>query len=431
MGVLASTVEPEAVSWAWQRRFPLGKLTMLDGDPGHGKSLVTVDIAARISSGRPMPDGTVGVSGGVVMLNAEDGIADTIVPRLKLAGADLDRALILNTVGHGDNERPLSLPEDMEELRQGIAAVGAVAVFIDPLMAFLSGAVDSHRDQDVRRTLAQLARLAEETHVAVVLVRHLNKMTGTNPLYRGGGSIGIVGASRAAYLVASDPGDATLEVLACTKNNLAMTPQSIGFRVVEVDDVGSIKWEGLVNRTASDLLAPAKRGNRRGRRGQILECLEEGLTSYLDVAEALNITPGNAKRTLNRMAGDEEVERVAPGQFRVAMVKPTPVVSFPACPSLSRCPAVPIVPGSGTPGTEETTETNRTNGTTEVPERWSDEQERRFRHLVASGRTHSEAGRRVLEESPDAQSKDQGWGPSQRTIAIDEGCTPATLDGRS
>ena len=206
-GILASDVEPEKVCWFWQRRMPLGKLTVLDGDPGAGKSTICLDVAARASTGRAMPDGTPGVEGGAVILSAEDGAADTIVPRLGLAGADLTRILLLQNLETNEGPRPVILPDDLDEVRVAIHRVGAVLVVVDPLMAMLTGAVDAHRDQDVRRALLPLANLAEETGVAIVVVRHLIKGMGSNPLYRGGGSIGIIGAARSGLLVMLDPED--------------------------------------------------------------------------------------------------------------------------------------------------------------------------------------------------------------------------------
>jgi hypothetical protein len=127
---------------------------------------------------------------------------------------------------------------------------------IDPLMAFLSGDVNSHRDQDVRRALAPLAKLAEETGTAVVVVRHLNKGSGDNPLYRGGGSIGIVGAARSALLVAQHPEDEGRRVLASLKSNLAKPAPSLAFMLAEAAN-GAVKveWKGETPLDAAALLA--------------------------------------------------------------------------------------------------------------------------------------------------------------------------------
>ena len=135
--------------------------------------------------------------------------------------------LALATVPDGDgHDRFLSIPEDIPLIEKGIERVGARLVVLDPLMAFLSGDTNSHRDQDIRRALAPLAGLAERTGACVLVVRHLNKAPGNNPLYRGGGSIGIIGAARMAFVVGKDPQDENRRVLASTKNNLASRPRA-------------------------------------------------------------------------------------------------------------------------------------------------------------------------------------------------------------
>src|SRR5262249_22936941 len=149
--------------------------------------------------------------------------ADTIRPRLEAAGADLDRIHIFHAVRREGHEVIPSLPENLPELERAIRDRHAELVVIDPLMAYLGGGVDAHRDQDVRRALAPLAKMVERTGAAGLAVRHLNKggASGGNPLYRGGGSIGIIGAARSGLLVARDPDDPERRVFAVTKSNLA------------------------------------------------------------------------------------------------------------------------------------------------------------------------------------------------------------------
>lgn len=256
VGRLLSEVVAEQVWWLWPGRIPLGKITLVEGDPDLGKSAVTTDWSARVSVGRSWPDGTSCPQGGAVLLNAEDGLADTVKPRLDAAGGDPSKVLALATVGRGDSERMISIPEDLGMIRRGIERVGAKLVVVDPLMAFLSGDVNSHRDQDVRRALAPLKTLAEETGVAMVVVRHLNKGGGSSPIYRGGGSIGIVGAARSALLVARHPEDERRRVLARVKNNLAEPVPSLAFELVGTGE-GSVRveWKGETHHAADALLA--------------------------------------------------------------------------------------------------------------------------------------------------------------------------------
>ena len=266
-----SDVELEEVKWLVPGRIPLGKIALLEGDPGLGKSTLLVDIAARATTGSPMPDGTHGDLAGptnAIILSAEDGAGDTIRPRLEAAGADLRRAYILEAVESASthlsradhpvvpDRRPPTLL-DVDALRRAIIDVGAKLVTIDPLMAFLPSQSDSHRDQDVRRVLAPLKDLAEETGAAIVLVRHLNKSQGGSAIYRGGGSIGIIGAARVGLVVAKDPDDAERRVLAVTKNNLAKEMPSLRFELVDAQGgVARVNWLGTTHYSADDLVAP-------------------------------------------------------------------------------------------------------------------------------------------------------------------------------
>jgi putative DNA primase/helicase len=146
IGLLLSSVEPEEVEWLWPSRLALGKLALVDGDPGLGKSAVTLDLTARVSVGKVFPDGAECEAGGVVLLSAEDGLRDTIRPRLDAAGADVSRILALATVpDENGHDRLLSIPEDIPLIEKGMKRVGARLLVVDPLMAFLSGETNSHR----------------------------------------------------------------------------------------------------------------------------------------------------------------------------------------------------------------------------------------------------------------------------------------------
>jgi hypothetical protein len=256
-GVLLSEVEPERVRWQWDGRIVLGKLNLVDGDPGTGKSAMTTDLAARITVGKPWPDGAQCKAGGAVILSAEDGFADTIRPRFDAAGGDPSKAVALSTVPDAEgNERQIAIPDDLHVIEAAIERVGAVLVVVDPLMAFLPGEVNSHRDQDVRRALAPLARLAERTGAAVVVIRHLNKASGGNALYRGGGSIGIIGAARSGLLVAKHPEDDGRRVLASIKSNLAAPAPSLVFGLSSTES-GAVRvdWKGETSLDAAALLS--------------------------------------------------------------------------------------------------------------------------------------------------------------------------------
>jgi AAA domain-containing protein/bifunctional DNA primase/polymerase-like protein len=263
--VLLSAVPRTRVRWLWQGRIPLGALTLLDGDPGLGKSLLTLDLVVRVTRGRAMPDGTPGVDGGALLLSAEDDLSATIAPRLATAGADLERVRAVRAVTVYDAEsgreleRPFVLPGDIPHLAARVAQAGATLVVIDPLMAYLDARVNSWRDQDVRAALVPLAALAERTGAAVVILRHLTKGFGTNAIYRGGGSIGIIGAARAGLLVAKSPDDPEHErVLAPTKSNLGPPMPALRYRLVSAPDgPPRVEWLGQSDYTAATLLTQA------------------------------------------------------------------------------------------------------------------------------------------------------------------------------
>jgi hypothetical protein len=256
VGILLSDVEPEQVDWLWRGRIPKGKLTVVDGDPGLGKSAATVDLAARVSAGRDLPDDTPCETAGAVICSAEDGLADTIRPRLDAAGGDPEMVLSLATVPDEEGlERPISIPQDVPIIEEGIRRVQAVLLVVDPLMAFFGGGVDTYRDQSVRRALAALASLAERTGAAIVVIRHLTKSGGNDPIRRGGGSIGIIGAARSAMLVAKDLEDEDLRILSMSKSNLAAPAPSLIFTLEEADSGAvRVEWLGESELTAAELL---------------------------------------------------------------------------------------------------------------------------------------------------------------------------------
>jgi AAA domain/DnaB-like helicase N terminal domain len=278
-GILASEVQIQHVEWVWNSRIPLGKVTVLDGDPGLGKSALSLDLGARVSIGRAMPDGTPGVDSGVLILNAEDGEADTIVPRLAAMGADLTRVRILKTIPDTSGERQPEIPQDLGMIEKAAVSVNARLIVIDPLMAFLPGTTNTHRDQDVRRALAPLARMAERIGAAVLIVRHLNKAADGNPLYRGGGSIGIIGAARCGLLVARDPDDETGErrVLAVTKTNLGPLPCSLQYCIRPGNGSIRVNWCGESKHSAAALLAVPLDGDSRSEVEEAVEFLKSVL----------------------------------------------------------------------------------------------------------------------------------------------------------
>ncbi len=305
VGVLLSDVVAEGVKWLWKGRVPKGKLTLLDGDPAKGKSVLTIHVAACVTEGRAFPDGAPCEAAGVVLLNTEDGLADTILPRLEAAGGDPSKVLSLATVPAKDGyDRLLSIPDDIDIIERGIRQVNADLVVIDPFMAFLNGKLNAHKDQDVRKALAPLAAMAERTGAAVVIVRHLNKAEGGSALYRGGGSIGIIGQARSALLVAEDPEDDRRRVLAPLKSNLSQPAPSLVFTVASAHSgAARVEWMGETKLKADRLLSapagPGKRSAQAEAEAFLREALADGpkeATVVMREAEEADI----AKATLQR-----------------------------------------------------------------------------------------------------------------------------------
>ncbi len=280
------TVTAKEVLWLWPNWLPLGKLAVLDGDPGLGKSTLLLDLAARVSQTGIMPDESQGATGAVLVLSSEDAVEDTIKPRLEAAGADLTRIEFLDEVTDQDGARPPVLPIDIPLIEAVIARLHAKLLIIDPLMAYLGG-VDAIKDQDIRRALHRLKKLAEQHQCTIVYLRHLNKGTGTKAIYRGGGSIGIIGAARAGMLVAQDPDSSLHRILACTKSNLAAKPPSLRY-VLDPTAPGGvcrIGWCGTSSYDADDLLQPPENPEEKPLLQQAVELLQAMLAHHPCTAE--------------------------------------------------------------------------------------------------------------------------------------------------
>ncbi len=258
---LLADVGPEPVRWLWPERIPLGKLTVIEGDPAVGKSTLVYDLAARYSSGRPWPDGQQGEGGGrVLLLSAEDDAADTIVPRLMAAGADLSRICLWDKAIVWEEDRqgpvPIVFPDHLPYLHHQLRTFGARLVIVDVLMAYLSSYVDSHKDQSVRVLLSRMSDLAASCGAAIVLVRHLNKAGSGPAIYRGGGSIGIIGAARAGYQVIADADDPDRRLFTCVKNNLAPRAATLAYRLEPAAgfDVARVVWDDRPDPRSADEL---------------------------------------------------------------------------------------------------------------------------------------------------------------------------------
>lgn len=281
--VRLSDVQPEEVSWLWPGRIALGKLTLIAGDPGLGKSFLTLDLAARVSRGVPWPDapGVAQPTGGVVLLNAEDGVADTIHPRLDAAGADMNRIVALEavrSVGERGREsmRTFDLSRDLLALECAIRVVGECRlVVIDPITAYL-GATDSHKNAEVRGLLAPLGELAARHRVAVIAVTHLNKSGSGPAIYRAIGSLAFTAAARSAWAVCKAPDEDRRRLLLPIKNNIAPDAGGLAYRIAScgIGTRPAVEWMGAVSLSADDALG-VERTDGRSERDDAGEWLRE------------------------------------------------------------------------------------------------------------------------------------------------------------
>lgn len=260
-----SEIQAKPIRWLWPGRIARGKVTMLAGHPGLGKSQLTANLAAIITTGGIWPvDKTQCEPGNVIFISAEDDAEDTMRPRLEAAGAVLERVYILDAVRDESGTRPraFNLARDILRLGEMLSHFGDVAmVVIDPITAYLGG-TDSHKNADMRALLSPLGELAAKHGAAVVCVSHLNKGGGGEALLRVTGSLAFVAASRAAFLIVRDNEDKHRRLLLPIKNNIGNDESGLAFSVESYSLPGGIEtsrvsWEGEpVTITADEAMSP-------------------------------------------------------------------------------------------------------------------------------------------------------------------------------
>src|SRR5262249_55073954 len=218
--VRLADVTPEAVDWLWPRRLARGKLTLVIGEPGGGKTYFVMDCGARVTRGEPWPDGTTPAPGGVIVLTSEDGVADTLRPRLDRQGGDPEHVHILRAVRVDGDEIPFTLERDLPQLARVLTDHPDTAlVILDPVSAYL-GSRDSYKDAEIRGLLSPLAALAERYRVALLAILHLTKAAQRKLLLRAQGSVAFVAQARIVLAVGEDPDHDGRRLLVPVKNNL-------------------------------------------------------------------------------------------------------------------------------------------------------------------------------------------------------------------
>lgn len=301
----AADVQAQEVSWLWAGRLPLGRLSLLVGRPGEGKSFATLDWAARVSTGRDWPDGSSCEVGSVLLVSAEDDPGDTIRPRLDAHDADPSQIHMLKGIyAHDKNGKLIEgafTLANIEALRQAIATIGNVRlIVIDPIGSYMGGKVDAHRDNEVRGVLAPLAALAQESNAAVVLVAHQRKGKAVNPDDMTLGSTGFVGLARSVLHLMRDPDDEDRRLLLPGKMNLAVPAPGLAFTIE--GEPARVQWASdTVSITAAEVLAKSSGGSSAGDKARdwLRDVLSDGPLASNEIKKMAE-QDGLAWRTIER-----------------------------------------------------------------------------------------------------------------------------------
>ncbi|MCL1857720.1 MAG: AAA family ATPase [Oscillospiraceae bacterium] len=240
-----SSVNTQEIEWLWYPYIPYGRITVIQGDPGEGKTTFVLQITARLSTGQLLPECNKALPPqNAIYQSTEDGIADTVKPRLINAAADCDRIAFID-----DTTYPLTL--DDERLEHAIKECQARLLVLDPLQAFISANSDMHRANEMRPLMNKLAGIAERTRCAIIIIGHMNKTIGTKGLYRSLGSIDITAAARSVLMIGRLKDDPSIRVMTHLKSNLAPEGRSIAFEMIPE---GGFHWIGYYDVTTDDLL---------------------------------------------------------------------------------------------------------------------------------------------------------------------------------
>ncbi len=284
-------IRAEKVRWLWYPYLPRGKITIVQGDPGEGKTTFALAVIALLTKGLPMPGGDISPPPmNVIYQTAEDGLADTIKPRLTAMAADCNRVLVID-----ESEKELTMGD--RRLEQAIRETGAGLAILDPLQAYLGDGVDMHRANEVRPIFKRLGQVAEATGCAIVLIGHMNKMQGAKSAYRGLGSIDFRAAARSVLLVGRSKDDPEQRIVVHDKSSLAPEGSSILF---SISPDRSFTWDGFCDTSADELLSGRDSSLSKTRQAEMMlrDALESGPLSseeLLSRSSALGISERTLK----------------------------------------------------------------------------------------------------------------------------------------
>ncbi|UQK46594.1 AAA family ATPase [Faecalibacterium sp. I3-3-33] len=308
-----SDVELTPVDWLWKPYLPFGKLSVLQGNPGEGKTYFAMHLAAACTNGKLLPNMERMEPFNVIYQTAEDGLGDTVKPRLIEAGADLDRVLVID-----DSEVQLTLSD--ERIEKAIIENNARLVIIDPIQAYLGADVDMNRANEVRPIFMRLGQVAQRTGCAILLIGHLNKAAGMQSLQRGLGSIDIAAAVRSVLFIGKLKHDPTMRILTHEKSSLAPPGVSLAF---SLGDEGGFRWVGEYDITADEMLSgiePQRETKTQQAKDLICTLLAGGKQVFsedIDKAALERGIPGRTVRDAKRELGDALKSKIVEGRKKV------------------------------------------------------------------------------------------------------------------